>query len=369
MSQTSGPQLPTSNPQLPNSNSQLPIPNSQLPNFSSQSQITTHGSEISVAARTTRLVRVPDLHAFRVAAADLACAGTPFEVRDRMVVVPTRAAAVYLTSSIETHRLGMDEAVALPVFATRAELHLTLTQRLHHVPIPLTPAEREVLMGAACRMARDAGSEPPFRLRPGLIAAVLDFYDTLHRNLKPLDTFERLALGMLEPGAADDRGAERLVRQTQFLVAAFRAFERLREGSAGVDEHLLRRRLLWDRAARPWRHIVVTVGDRGTDEHGLFTAVIEWIVSHEELVGPVNLCAPNPLPNAEMMKLFREMCRAPFGLPATELMLEIGAFFLRTETELIFKSRRVIPGRLIQSGFQFRFPFFRDALKDLVFKT
>jgi RecB family exonuclease len=268
------PQLPASNSQLPVSKSQRPNANSQLQGFSFQSQVTNHDSEISVAARATRLVRVPDLHAFRLAVADLACGGTPFDVRDRIVVVPTRAAAVYLTGSIETHRLGMDDAVALPGFATRAELQVALAQRLSHVPMPLTPAEREVLMGAACRTVRDAAPEPPFRLRPGLIAAVLDFYDTLHRNLKPLDTFERLALGMLEPGAADDRGAERLVRQTQFLVAAFRAFERLREESGGVDEHLLRRRLLADPAARPWRHIVVTIGDRAADEHGLFTA--DW---------------------------------------------------------------------------------------------
>ena len=262
----------STNFQLPKT--QLPISNSQLPTSNSQSQLTNRESQISVAARATRLVRVPDLHAFRLAVAHLACGGTPFDVRDRIVVVPTRAAAVYLTGSIETHRLAMDDAVALPEFATRGELHLTLAQRLPHAPMPLTSAEREVLMGAACRIARDAGSEPPFRLRPGLIAAVLAFYDTLHRNLKPLDTFERLALGMLEPGAVDDRGAERLVRQTQFLVEAFRAFERLREESAGVDEHLLRRRLLADPAARPWRHIVVTVGDHDADEHGLFTA--DW---------------------------------------------------------------------------------------------
>lgn len=253
-------------------NSQLP--NSQLPSAHFQAQIANYESEVPVAARATRLVRVPDLHAFRLAVAELACGGTPFDVRDRIVVVPTRAAATYLTGSIETHRLGTDDGVALPEFATRAELHLTLSQRLPHVPMPLAPAEREVLMGAACRLARDAGSEPPFRLRPGLIAAVLDFYDTLHRNLKPLDTFERLALGMLEPGAADDRGAERLVRQTQFLVAAFRTFERLRAESAGVDEPLLRRLLLADQPARPWRHVVVTVGDRDADDHGLFTA--DW---------------------------------------------------------------------------------------------
>ena len=96
-----------------------------------------------------------------------------------------------------------------------------------------------------------------------------------------------------------------------------------------------------------------------------FCRAIEWIIAHEELSGPINQCAPNPLPNAEMMKQFREVCRIPIGLPATEWMLEIGAFFLRTETELIFKSRRVVPGKLLASGFEFRFPTFREAIQDL----
>lgn len=96
-----------------------------------------------------------------------------------------------------------------------------------------------------------------------------------------------------------------------------------------------------------------------------FCRAVEWIISHDELAGPINICAPNPLTNAEMMKLFREICGALFGFPATEWMLEIGAFFLRTETELIFKSRRVVPGRLLESGFQFRFPVFRDAVAEL----
>jgi len=96
-----------------------------------------------------------------------------------------------------------------------------------------------------------------------------------------------------------------------------------------------------------------------------FCRAVEWIITHDALVGPINQCAPNPLPNAEMMKLFRDICGMPIGLPATEWMLEIGAFFLRTETELIFKSRRVVPGRLLASGFEFRFPHFREALADL----
>lgn len=96
-----------------------------------------------------------------------------------------------------------------------------------------------------------------------------------------------------------------------------------------------------------------------------FCRAMEWLIEHDELSGPVNFAAPNPLPNAEMMRLFREAVGAPFGLPATEWMLEIGAIFLRTETELILKSRRVVPGKLLRSGFTFRFPTMREAIADL----
>jgi hypothetical protein len=96
-----------------------------------------------------------------------------------------------------------------------------------------------------------------------------------------------------------------------------------------------------------------------------FCRAIEWIIERENLSGPVNLAAPNPLTNAEMMRLVRKACGAPFGLPATEWMLEIGAFFLRTETELILKSRRVVPGKLLASGFSFHFSELENALRDL----
>lgn len=97
-----------------------------------------------------------------------------------------------------------------------------------------------------------------------------------------------------------------------------------------------------------------------------YCRAIEWVIAHEALSGPVNFAAPNPLPNAEMMRLFRELCGVPFGLPATEWMLELGAVFLRTETGLIIKSHRVVPGRLLASGFTFRFPHFREALEGLI---
>jgi uncharacterized protein len=96
-----------------------------------------------------------------------------------------------------------------------------------------------------------------------------------------------------------------------------------------------------------------------------FLRAVEWLTAKDNLSGLVNLAAPNPLPNREMMRLIRENCGAPFGLPATEWMLEIGAFFIRTETELILKSRRVVPGRLLASGFKFKFPELRGALADI----
>ena len=96
-----------------------------------------------------------------------------------------------------------------------------------------------------------------------------------------------------------------------------------------------------------------------------FCRAVEWILEHDELTGPVNLAAPEPVPNAEMMRLYRRVCGLPIGLPAAGWMLEIGAFFMRTETELLLKSRRVVPGKLLASGFQFSFPGMEAALRDL----
>jgi uncharacterized protein (TIGR01777 family) len=92
---------------------------------------------------------------------------------------------------------------------------------------------------------------------------------------------------------------------------------------------------------------------------------VAWLIAHDHFEGVVNMAAPNPVPNAEMMRTLRDVCGAPFGFPASEWMLEIGAFVLRTETELILKSRRVVPGRLLSQGFEFQYTQIRDAFADL----
>ncbi len=99
--------------------------------------------------------------------------------------------------------------------------------------------------------------------------------------------------------------------------------------------------------------------------HEDFARAVRWLIAHEGLDAAVNLAAPNPLPNAEFMRALREAAGINFGLPATSWMLEIGALLLRTETELILKSRRVIPGKLLESGFTFLFPDWQEAARDL----
>jgi uncharacterized protein (TIGR01777 family) len=96
-----------------------------------------------------------------------------------------------------------------------------------------------------------------------------------------------------------------------------------------------------------------------------FVRAVGWLIEHDSLEGAVNLAAPHPVPYAEFMRVLRTAWGAPVGLPATRWMLEIGAFFLRTESELVLKSRRVIPGRLLQSGFTFSFPAWSEAARDL----
>ena len=96
-----------------------------------------------------------------------------------------------------------------------------------------------------------------------------------------------------------------------------------------------------------------------------FVQSILWLIEHDKLEGAVNLTSPNPLPNDEFMKALRKAWGIRAGLPATDWMLEIGAFLLRTETELILKSRRVAPGKLLESGFPFQFPEWNDAARDL----
>jgi uncharacterized protein (TIGR01777 family) len=97
-----------------------------------------------------------------------------------------------------------------------------------------------------------------------------------------------------------------------------------------------------------------------------FVAAIRFLLARDDLSGPINLCAPEPLPNTEFQRILRRELGVRFGPPSPRWALELGAWILRTDTELILKSRRVIPGRLANAGFTFAFPSWPVAAQDLV---
>ena len=96
-----------------------------------------------------------------------------------------------------------------------------------------------------------------------------------------------------------------------------------------------------------------------------FVRAVRFLIERDDISGPVNLTSPNPLPNAAFMKTLRNALGISIGLSATQLMAEIGAFALRTDTELLLKSRRVYPKRLLDAGFEFKFPEWPMAATDL----
>jgi NAD dependent epimerase/dehydratase family enzyme len=95
----------------------------------------------------------------------------------------------------------------------------------------------------------------------------------------------------------------------------------------------------------------------------------DLLLTHPEITaetdGIVNMTAPNPLPNRDFMRVLREAWHAPIGLPATTWMIEIGTLLMRSESELVLKSRRVAPTLLLKHGFEFAFPAWPEAARDL----
>jgi uncharacterized protein (TIGR01777 family) len=97
-----------------------------------------------------------------------------------------------------------------------------------------------------------------------------------------------------------------------------------------------------------------------------FTRAIDFLIEHEELSGVVNIASPHPVPNGEFMQLLREAWGTRIGLPSPAWLLGIGTWMMRTESELVLKSRRVVPGKLLDAGFRFEFAAWRSASRNLV---
>lgn len=234
-----------------------------------------------------------------------------------------------------------------------------------------TPANRaEILESrvASTRIVGEAIASAKREPRVWLQAGTATIY--AHRYDLPNDEYTGI-LGGNEPDAPDT---------WRFSIEVAQAWERaFAEAETGQTRKVLLRSAMtmspdsggvFDTLRR-----LVRIGLGGTAGDGKqfvswihyedFVAAVYWLIEHDKVSGAVNLAAPNPLPNREFMRLLREASGAGFGLPAFGWMLEIGAMFLRTETELILKSRRVIPARLLEQGFSFRYPNWEDAALQL----
>ena len=228
-----------------------------------------------ITSRVTRLLRAPDLQTLHTAIARCSFDGGILSARECAVIVPTRGAAEALRRTLENLRAAgtRGAAIVLPDLLTRSELYAALHRGLPDAPALLSEFEREVIVRRAARVASDAGAPAPFRLRAGLIVEILALYDELRRRDRTVDDFERLITDSLESTAEIDRGAERLLRQTRFLVACFRELERRVAATGRIDEHGLRQLLIAPDGGRgSYAHLVLTIPDQAADPRGLWTA-------------------------------------------------------------------------------------------------
>lgn len=97
-----------------------------------------------------------------------------------------------------------------------------------------------------------------------------------------------------------------------------------------------------------------------------FVRSIDFIIQNQELKGPINVASPKPTTNSNLMKSVRKAVKIPFGIPLPKFLLEIGSVIIQTETELIMKSRNVIPEKLLAARFEFKYPLLNDALKETI---
>jgi uncharacterized protein (TIGR01777 family) len=234
-----------------------------------------------------------------------------------------------------------------------------------------TPANRRLIIDSRVDSTRVIGEAIAAAQRPPRVwlqASTATIY--AHRFDAPNDERDGI-LGGDEPDAPDTRRFsidvarawertfdEALTPQTRKL--AMRSAMVMSPDRGGIFDTLLTlaRRGLGGPAAGGRQYI-------SWIHHRDFTRALGWLVEHDEISGPVNLASPNPLPNSDFMRALRRACGARVGLPATKLMLEAGAVLMRTETELVLKSRRVVPGLLLEHGFAFEYPDWPAAAAEL----
>jgi uncharacterized protein len=234
-----------------------------------------------------------------------------------------------------------------------------------------TPANREAIRQSRVTSTRVVGQAIAASARAPRVwlqASTATIY--AHRYDSPNDEYTGI-LGGDEPGAPES---------WRFSIDVARAWERAFEDAAtgGTRKVALRSAMTLSPDAGGVFATLLGLARRGLGgpagdgrqfmswiHDADFIAAVRFLIERDDIDGAVNVASPNPLTNAEFMRILREACGARVGLPARTWMLEIGAIFMRTETELVLKSRRVVPARLLEHGFRFTYSDWRSAAGDL----
>ncbi len=234
-----------------------------------------------------------------------------------------------------------------------------------------TPANRRAIIDSRVNSTRAVGEAIARAARPPRVwlqAGTATIY--AHRFDAPNDDITGV-LGGAEPGLPDT---------WRFSLDVARQWEEALDGAETPDTRkvILRTAMVMSADRRGVFDVLLGLARRGLGGqsgdgrqylswiHGSdFVRAARWLLDHDSLAGPVVVAAPGSLPNAAFMRDLREAAGIKIGLPATDWMLEIGARVLGTETELVLKSRRVVPALLPQSGFTFDFPTWPEAARDL----
>jgi RecB family exonuclease len=226
---------------------------------------------------TRRLIRARDVAGFRRAVVRLCGEGTLGDIRRRVVVLPSRASVELLRQTLERHA-DDGTATVLPDLLTRDEWLARWIEALPGQPRLLSRVEREVMLAAAAEAtaARPRMGHAPFRVRPGLIAAMLDFYDELLRRQRTVGRLRREVIAQLKSVSGFDRGSDNLIHQTAFLTLAYLKYERAVLASGAIDEHMGRAQLATV-PDPPHTHVVVAVADHPSDPRGLWPADFDLI--------------------------------------------------------------------------------------------
>ena len=178
-----------------------------------------------ITPRRTRLLRVPSLAGLRSLLTGVVATLDPLTAADTFVLVPTRAAGEQLRRTVEDRLLAGAATVTWPRVGPRSDFYRELFSRAPQPLALLSPFDREVILGRLAREVAASGIEPPFAIRPALVAEMLALYDHVRRQARTVEDFDRNLRAELEPAVDTDRGAAQLLRQTRFLTAVFEGYE------------------------------------------------------------------------------------------------------------------------------------------------